>query len=254
MFVVIRPVSLFLFFLFSFAALRAQSNAAIRLNLQGAPLFCKQVYPFYPDAGWIMGYSLLMNVGFRFTPELGLDLGLGYTRQGARDDTLLNFNIGGGTLKKKQVFTLQSEYLKIPCLFRYTTPEGPVRFFMVMGPQLGIKLNKQLLLPDINYQEIQVGKQTIDAAPYYKNVILEIAIGMGLEFRITESFALYTEARFEYSFTDIRRDKPDSFGNISLLQTYTTQEGLKFDRPLTPATTRNLALGWHIGLSFLLAR
>jgi hypothetical protein len=253
MFVLIKFI-LLLFLLSAFIALRAQSGPAIRINFQGAPLFCKQVYPFYPDAGWITGYSLLMNVGLRFTPELGLDFGIGYSRQGARDDTLLNFKLSGRTLKKKQVFTLQSEYLKIPCLFRYSTPEGPVRFFMIMGPQLGVKLNKQLLLPDINYQEIQIQKQNIDASLYYSNVILEAAVGMGLEFRITEGFALYTEARFEYSLTDIRRDKPDAFGNISLLQTYTTQEGIAFDRPLTPATTRNLALGWQVGLSFLLPR
>jgi hypothetical protein len=253
MFVIIRSI-LWLFFLSAFLTLGAQNGPAIRLNFQGAPLLCKHIYPFYPDAGWITGYSLLMNVGLRFTPELGLDFGIGYSRQGARHDTVLNFKIGGNTLKKKQIFTLQSEYLKIPFLFRYTTPEGVVRFFMIMGPQLGLKLNKRLLLPDINYQEIQLQKQIIDAAPYYRNFILEFVVGMGLEFRITESFALYTEGRFEYSLTDIRRDMPDAFGNISLLQTYTTQERIEFDRPLTPAATRNLALGWHVGLSFLLAR
>ncbi|MCS6904054.1 MAG: outer membrane beta-barrel protein [Bacteroidia bacterium] len=231
---------------FAFSLVGAQNNTTTTWSFQGAPVLCKQVYSIFPDAGWMVGYSLYTHLGLRFTPELGLDIGLGYVKQGTREDTLLTFYLPQRTLRKMQFFMLQNEYLKVPLLFRYTAPENKTRFYMNLGLQLGILLNSQLFLPEIFFQEIQLKKQTLNATAYYQNVILEFCIGMGLEFRLSENFSLFTEGRFEYGLSDIRKTVVQG----TMYQTYVTQEGIKFDRPLTPAVTRNLSLAWHVGFSF----
>ncbi len=145
-----------------------------------------------------LGYTGLLNLQYDFTKVLSANVGLGYEKKGAKDDILMTDEEGNSIYNMN--ISQDFEYLTVPILIRANIGSG-VKYYCNIGPSFNY-LIKQSSKVDSNNDAV-VGNS--DNTSSYKRFELDLSIGAGVSFPLTESIALTTEIRDNIGLTNLSK-------------------------------------------------
>jgi len=141
------------------------------------------------------GFAGGLAVGYHFTDNVGVELGLLYSAQKQE----FKGNIAG--LGSEVKSSLGLNYFKLPLLFvANTSPEVGTQFSFGIGPQLGILTgakqefngNEVVAIDGVNYA----------AKDVYQQIEFGVAMQLGVRFKVTDEIFIDAALRFDYGITD----------------------------------------------------
>ncbi|RYD89611.1 MAG: PorT family protein [Sphingobacteriales bacterium] len=162
-------------------------------------------------------FNAAFGVGgaYHFTAKSGIGLDVLYSLQGQK------YEAGNATVNQKV------SYVKIPLYYTYTaSPSKAVSFTGKIGPQLS-------LLADSKVTDGDGHDLVSDSKANYESATFGAVLGAGARFRLNSRFALSTEARFDYDFTNAEDDSRAGY-------------------PAGRAKTYNMTTGIEVGLHYKL--
>lgn len=217
---------------FFFLSLSINVNAQVSFDV--SPFWLPQTnwllnendYNASRELDYALSYSLEnagLLVGLQFSKSnIGFELGGLYSKQGQRYLHRLSFE-NGGPLEFNS--TTELVYLKFPLLFSYKSNdrnENRLGFYAQLGPQFSWLLSAKSDLDNPSGLE-----EVTDA---YEQFNIDLVLGVGGIFSLTEYIGIFTVLRFDYSLNDIEQKNiiinSESYFNADRLATNAVTVGL----------------------------
>ncbi|MDX5422930.1 MAG: hypothetical protein LPK07_07035 [Hymenobacteraceae bacterium] len=178
---------------------------------------------FYGDfdlaANLTGGITLDLSVP-KVSEKLSLHTGVTYIRFKTESYKKAHGIHGNAGLMEEHYVDFQGDILRMPFMLRYTYPEGKIRPYVNVGPNLSYMLNVS------GERNTIVGRETVNPREYqkpaleaYRKSIFGVSMGVGAITTLTEKMNLVTE---------VRHERGDSFSVLFTVRTTSLLVGVRF--------------------------
>ncbi len=176
-----------------------------------------------------------------FSTKIGIQTGLIYSSQNQKIKS--SWHSSNGALNIEHIGKKRFDYLKIPLSFRYTFLLGAkaslVPFAGIQFSYL-LKYDGGMVVYGSNYFDLP---ETPAKNNYYKKLVMDIPLGLNLEYAITKKTHLVFGFKFDYALTNAANK--NALYNAVPISSFAGNNTLK---------QRNITYGLNLGMSFALTK
>lgn len=148
------------------------------------------------------GIAAGAEVNYWFTDNLGICGQLSYVQKGGTQD--ISFTIFGQEITGSSEATFS--YLQIPVLFKARFGDGSVKPFIIIGPEIGIKLSaSQTVTSDGQDTTMDIPDSEITSTNF------GALFGAGITYQLNPTTEIYLSGAYNYGFTNLNPG-PDGGG------------------------------------------